>query len=546
MKKNTLNLVASFALFIFFSNLISSQNRPNIVIIFADDLGYSSISPYGAPSTALETPALTDMANDGRKFLNAYTPTSMCSPSRYGLMSGRYYWRDVRDWGIIENSDDCTLVRNRYNLASRLKNEGYNTGGFGKWHMGYDRPSSVPYNIPNYVGFDYWHDYRVRPNGTRIDDEEDADRFRTGEYLDNEVAAWLNNQSRETPFFLYFAPISIHSPYIPNEAYQGASAAGDPYTDYIMELDGSVGKVLDILEDKGLDDNTIVIFTSDNGSVTGHTRELREDPSINFIASGLYGDDNEKFEGSKLRIHEAGFKVPMIVKWPNRIPAGTSSTELVNVIDIYASLMEALSIQMQAPEYEASDSYSFYPAWFYDLDEPIRDNMIVNSFEGIRAVYADGWKYIDGVVREPTPYRFFNSRREEREAHEQLYNLSNDPFEDNDLVGRISQRSRVADMKNLLENIADQGYSRPAYTLSTKSIEDNAKNVFIYPNPVADFIQVSNLTEKKNGAIYNILGAKIKDVNIANNEKIDVRELNGGLYFLRFNDTKKTMRFLKK
>ena len=204
MKKSTINKYKYLVFTILFSGLIFGQTKPNIVIILADDLGYGSVGAYGAPETAVKTPAIDDLARDGRKFLNAYTPASLCSPSRYGLITGRYYWRDVRDWGIIKSSDPCVIPDNKFNLVSRLKNEGYNTGGFGKWHLGYDK-TTRKYEIPDYVGFDVWHDYRVR-NGNRISTKD----TRIMEFLNEEVNAWIDKQSESKPFFLYF-PLTARS-----------------------------------------------------------------------------------------------------------------------------------------------------------------------------------------------------------------------------------------------------------------------------------------------------------------------------------------------
>ena len=220
------------AIFLLITCIASGQTKPNIVIILADDLGYGCTGPYGAPTNVLQTPAINSLAEAGMKFTNAYAPASLCSPSRYALLTGRYYWRDVRDWGIIQATDPCVIPPNGNNIAARLKKEGYNTAGIGKWHLGYNT-TTVEYSIPDDVGFDYWHDYRVGPDGKRISTED----TRIMEYLNNETNAWIDAQSSDKPFFLYFAPIAVHTPIIPGVAYEGKSNGG-AYGDYVMELEG--------------------------------------------------------------------------------------------------------------------------------------------------------------------------------------------------------------------------------------------------------------------------------------------------------------------
>lgn len=496
---------------------ILGQSKPNIVVIFADDLGYGSVGAYGAPASAVTTPSIDSLAADGRKFLNAYTPASLCTPSRYSLMTGQYYWRDVRDWGIIQATDTCVIPENKFNIASRLKNDGYNTAGFGKWHLGYNT-NTITYDIPDFVGFDKWHDYRVGPDGNRISTTD----TRIMEYLNDETNEWIDSQSSDVPFFLYFAPIGIHTPIIPGEKYQGKSGGG-PYTDYIMELDGSVENILAALERNDLTDNTIVIFTSDNG---GAINQARDAALVGLEANG-------GFKGTKLGIHNAGFRVPLIVKWPDKVPKGTSSQEVVNIVDLYATIMDLLNIEMKLPEVEAEDSYSFYPAWFNDLSVPIRDNMILHSYEGIRAVYASGWKYIDGIPRQPEPYDFFDEFRQAAEAIEQLYYLVEDPNEMNNLVSDSS--AKASDMDALLQEIVNKGYSRPV--TKTSSIYE-ASNIAIwkaYPNPASGSVnfEVNDFENSFNIFITDLLGRQVAEIRNCMTSTVTLysEELKTGVYF---------------
>jgi arylsulfatase A-like enzyme len=505
---------------ILFTTVASGQTKPNIVLILADDLGYGCTGPYGAPASVLQTPAIDSLAKAGCKFINAYAPASLCSPTRYAILTGRYYWRDVRDWGIIQSTDPCVIPPTGNNIAARLKKEGYNTAGIGKWHLGYNK-TTKDYSIPDDIGFDYWHDYRVGPDGNRLDKED----TRIAEYLNNETNQWIDKQSSDTPFFLYFAPIAIHTPIIPGIEYQGKSNGG-AYGDYIMELDGSVGNIIEALERNGFTENTIVIFTSDNGGVPGAAKEARE--------AGL--KVNGDYRGTKLSIFEGGFRVPFIIKWINNIAPGTTSTEKVSLVDIYASIGELLNIDLQSPAVEAGDSYSFYPAWFDDLSKPIRDNMILTSHEGITAIHSGGWKYIDGTVREPAPYAFFGDSRQAAEAHEQLYDIVNDPYETRDLVNDSTEK--VIDLSNLLQHLRNLGYSR-----TFNGIETHAKlpilsvnsNVKVYPNPSsAHFtVEISDLDVEYDILISDSSGRSVAKIQNCNTNMVNFHRkgLENGVYF---------------
>lgn len=505
---------------ILFATLVVGQTKPNIVLILADDLGYGSTNPYGAPTSVLQTPSINRLAEEGRKFMNVYAPASLCSPSRYGLLTGRYYWRDVRDWGIIQATDTCVIPANGNNLAARLKKEGYNTAGIGKWHLGYNE-NTTQYKIPDDIGFDYWHDYRVGPDGKRLNNED----TRIMEYLNNETNQWIDDQSSDTPFFLYFAPIAIHTPIIPGVEYQGKSNGG-AYGDYIMELDGSVGNILEALERNGFTENTIVIFTSDNGGVPGAAKEAR--------AAGL--KVNGDYRGTKLSIFEGGFRVPFIIKWVNNITPGTTSLEKVSLVDVYASIWELLNIEMQSPIEEAGDSYSFYPAWFDNLSSPIRDNMILTSYEGITAIHSGRWKYIDGIVREPAPYSFFGDSRQAAEAHEQLYDIEKDPYETQDLV--TANTDTAIKLSSLLQYYKDLDYSRTFNGIDSTQTNfpllSLNSNIRVYPNPSSEYftIEIDELDGEFDIILSDLSGREVFKLNnnIARKIQFNHSGLKKGIY----------------
>ncbi len=472
------------------SESYSQEKLPNIVIILADDLGYESSGAYGCDTNVLKTHAIDKLALEGRKFTNAYTPSSVCSPTRYGLLTGQYQWRDGKKYGVSGVKSALSIDTERSTIASRLKALGYNTAAIGKWHLGYQSKNPTNYTRPLTpgpldLGFDYhwgvpsnngdlsgiWvendHTYGLVDSMDDLPPQQRQPKTNwkgkpmmgipapyranteTTSTLNKRIDEWMDAQSEEKPFFLYYPMPAIHAPLTPSKSFVGASNGG-VYSDYIMELDASVGSVLKALERNNFTDNTIVIFTSDNG---GHPAGAKD-----AIDAGL--KINGDFRGTKLSVFDGGFRVPFIVKWPDRIEPESTSNELVNLVDIYATILEIVNQDMQDPKVEAGDSYSFYPALFGAPAKPIRDHMIYTSFEGIVAFQVDGWKYIEGIIADPNPpfIKGKNHPRRLAEAHEQLYNLKIDPNETNDLINDSVEK--VVEMKQLLKKIRNQKYSR--------------------------------------------------------------------------------------
>ncbi len=459
-----------------------APQKPNIVLILADDLGYGSTVAYGADPFIFQTPAIDSLAQNGRLFTNAYTPSSVCSPTRYGLLTGQYQWREGRQYGVeFANSKLCI---NRSTISSRLDALGYNTAQVGKWHLGYqdvDKNPNIKYNEqltpgPLDLGFDYHWGIPTNHGDTtgvwvendwvwRLNDDLEPNEvappvnwqgysiydipapFRHDDTVvvicNDHMDTWIDAQSSATPFFLYYAAPAVHVPLTPSTNYNDVSNGG-PYTDWIMELDGSVASILDALDRNGFTDNTIVIFTSDNG---GHTSGASE-----AVEAGL--KINGDYKGLKLSIWDGGFRVPMIIKWPGYIDPGTTSDELVNLVDIYATIMELTGQTMQSPSVEAPDSHSFYDALFGTPSEPIRDNMIYTSYEGIVAIQSGNWKYIEGIVLDPDGLLPFRSDEEGAK----LYDISTDPYETNNIIS--SNPTKASELQSLLETLRSQGYSR--------------------------------------------------------------------------------------
>jgi len=453
--------LAAVILVLFLSVNVMAAERPNIVFIMADDLGYGSVGCYGAPAQLVSTPAVDRLAREGVRFTDASTPASICSPTRYGVMMGRYPWRTRMKFGVVGVDDPLLPDPNRTSLAKWLKNRGYTTAAIGKWHLGYGskrkespqewtgvlRPGALE------LGFDYH--FAVPQNhgdktGIYIENDGiyklDSDKVfpyskcfygvpyfgfdapqrvnkDVMETLTNKAVEWLE-RSGDKRFFLYFTPVAVHHPITPSDRMRGESGCG-PYGDFIQDLDSSVERVLDTLDKLGVADNTLVVFTSDNGGDIP-TEENR--PECAAKALGL--KSNGDLRGDKHTIWEGGVRVPYIVRWPGKAPAGTVSDTMINLMDTYATVADIMGGTAVAP-----DSFSFRKA----LSAPTtrggssRTSMVVGNAQGILALRQGDWKYIEGTFPETWP--------ENRRGHDyqgqalrQLYNLKTDPAEQNNVI----------------------------------------------------------------------------------------------------------------
>ncbi len=309
-----------------FAGTASAADQPNIVVIFIDDLGYGDVGPFGA--TVQKTPNLDRMAAEGRKFTSFYA-APVCSVSRAQLLTGSYGPRCGDPW-VYFPAAPGGLSPDEVTIAERLKDLGYATACIGKWHLG-DQPEFLPtrQGFDRYFGIPYSNDMQKisAETGKRVvpllrDDKVEAlltdeEQRGTVEQSTMEAVKFIE-ESKDKPFFLYMPHTAIHIPLFPGKKFMGKSDNG-PYGDWIEELDWSVGKVLEAIRNNGLDDNTLVIFTSDNGPWIGWVKDF---------ASA------EPFRGSKGSTWEGGVRVPTIARWPGRIPAGTTCDTVSGTIDL--------------------------------------------------------------------------------------------------------------------------------------------------------------------------------------------------------------------
>jgi arylsulfatase A len=457
---------------------------PNIVFILADDLGWGSLGCYGANPDLIRTPNCDRLAREGHRLNDANTPCSVCSPTRYAVLTGRYCWRTSLQHGVLNVQAPLHIETNRLTVASLLQRHGYRTAAIGKWHLGYGLAPKTDFTAelrpgPLEVGFDYHfgvpcnhgdvsgvfvenhrvfglRSAKVVPAGTNFYGGKpflgiDAPQRKDEEVmatLTGKAVAWLDQQQPGKPFFLYFTPVTVHEPVTPSSLTKGSSKAG-PYGDWIQELDWSVGRVLDALERKGLVTNTLVILTSDNG---GENKQTRSGTQVQAQAAGLLM--NGRWRAGKHSIYEGGFRVPFIARWPGQVPTGSVSTQTINLVDMLATTAALLAEKLPPATEAAEDSYNILPAL---LDQPpgkpLRPDMVVHNVDGVFAIRQGPWKWIEGkpAVRKPLPIRA-------PECKPRLYNLDDDPAEQKDVA---QQHPEVVErLAKVLDQYRRQGYSR--------------------------------------------------------------------------------------
>lgn len=465
------------------------SKKPNIVFIMADDMGYGDLGCYNKNSK-IPTPNMDALATEGIRFTDAHSPSAVCTPTRYGVLTGRYCWRSRLKKGVLGGYSPALIESGRMTVASLLKQHGYATACIGKWHLGLGNNKKTDFDKPlvpgpNAVGFDYFYGISAsldmtpycyiendrptkRPTLTVKEGKSTEDGWwRAGaiapgfkhvevlpkltekavEYIDNHAA-----QSPDTPLFMYFPLPAPHCPIAPADFVKGRSEAGG-YGDFVFEVDWTVGQVVKALDRNGLADNTLIIITSDNGS-PGRTKAKRDPYSI----IELYGHyPNGKLRGIKADVWDGGHREPFIARWPGKIPAGTTDDELVCLTDLMATC--AAIVGDKLPRNAGEDSYDILPALLgQKRAEPIREAIVHHSLSGIFCIRQGKWKLIlgrgSGGFSSPRSYK-----PKQGEPEGQLYNMQDDRAESKNLWSEHPEI--VEHLTNLLEKYKQQGYSRP-------------------------------------------------------------------------------------
>ncbi|XOV93465.1 MAG: arylsulfatase [Bacteroidota bacterium] len=426
---------------------------PNIVFIFADDLGYGDLGSYN-PNSLIPTPNLDKLASEGISLTNAYCPVSVCSPSRYALMTGTYPWRSWNKSGVLQNYEKSMMEPGQLTLPQMLKKAGYVTAGFGKWHLGAQFPTldgeePVGYNVhyhpenganidlskpvfdgPIDHGFDHWvgfscasecwvltdkmvtgtidHDFYTTE---KTPNQDHIQHFGLDEYLPyvtGETLKFLENHvnNEVKPFFLYYSPYVPHLPLAPGADYKGSTDAGT-YGDYVHELDARIGDILKFIEEKNLSDNTLIMFASDNGStfkVTSSfidTSKATNNPTMNnagLDVEALIASDsipihqpNGKLKGLKASIWEGGVRTPFIAKWSGHIQEGKKSDALFALNDVLPTLAEIVDYELSKKD--ALDGFDISPVLFGTGDGN-RKSVVVQSANNIFGFRKGNFKFV--------------------------------------------------------------------------------------------------------------------------------------------------------
>lgn len=501
----SLLLIGSFAV---------SAERPNVVLIYADDVGYGDVGCYGAK--AVETPSIDRLAKEGLRFTDAHSASATCTPSRYAMLTGEYAWRQ-KGTGIAPGDANLIIAPGRATLASILKQAGYRTGVVGKWHLGLGQ-GKVDWNQaispgPEAIGFDYsflipatgdraptvyvenGHVVGLDPNdpievsyGKPIGDEPtgaarpdlltmkhshghdntivngigrigymtggQAARWKDEEMADRiteKAVEFIDEESKE-PFFLFFSLHDIHVPRAPHERFVGKTNMGRR-GDAIVQMDWSVGQILETLDRLGLAENTIVLFGSDNGPVV--------DDGYQDEAVTKLGDHRPAgpFRGGKYSAFEGGTRTPLIVRWPAKVKAGGTSDALVCQIDFPASFASLVGAEL--PKDAAPDSFDVLPAL---LGESDRGRQTLVEHAGTLALRDGTWKLI---VASKGPKRNANTNTEMgNDPAPQLFDLSQDLGEKRNVAA--DHPERVQSMLAALEAIKSAQGSRAGFQAATK------------------------------------------------------------------------------
>lgn len=470
-------------------SIANAADRPNIVVILSDDYGWGSAGCYGANPDLIKTPNIDRLAKEGRRFTDANTTSSVCSPTRYSLLTGRYCWRTSLQHEVLNVFAPLHIEPGRFNLASLLKSKGYSTAAIGKWHLGYGTDPRVDYTKelkpgPLEIGFDYH--FAVPSNhgdvtGVFVENHQvfglrspKADRTSAGKnfngaaylgldapqrvdedvmpMLTSKATEWLSKQSAEKPFFLYYTPVAVHNPVTPSHATKGSSKAG-AFGDWVHELDASVGKVLETLDQKGFTKNTLVLFTADNGGVF-HPEQMNAQAAA--IKAGL--KPCGPFRGGKHDVWEGGFRVPYIVRWPGHVPEGTTCDETLSLVDTLATIAAVVDEPLPPHDKGAEDSFNMLPAWLGAKTlKPIRPHLIVHAAAGTFAIRQGSWKWIEGNFHPDTKPGARRQRADQLKP--QLYNISADIGEQMELTAQ--NKEKATELQALLQKQKDQGFSRP-------------------------------------------------------------------------------------
>ena len=491
-----------------------AADRPNIVFILADDQGFGDVSALN-PESKIPTPNIDRIAHEGMIFSDGHSSSAVCTPTRYSILTGRYHWRTHLQNGVLGGFSKPLISSGRVTVASMLKQNGYSTACIGKWHLGWDWPlkeggtaddkgvfsgkykdgwnvdySAAIKNGPCDVGFDHFFGISASLDmppyvfvRDRIPTEPAtvekafhrlgpaAAGFEAVDVLPEitkDAVQYITEKAKsESPFFVYFPLNAPHTPIVPAGKWAGKSGL-NKYADFTMQVDWTVGQVLKAIDDNDIADNTLIIFTTDNGC----------SPQANIPELEAAGhDQNYIYRGHKADIYEGGHRVPFVARWPAKVKAGSRTDQLIGQIDLLATAAEI--VQAGIAEDAAEDSVSFLPVLLgteEDNRDALRTSIVSQSIGGQFAVRDGDWKLClcpgSGGWSAPRPGTLDMTTA----TPVQLFDLSTDPGETNNVQAKHPER--VARMKQMLAQMIDNGRTTPG-----PNLKNDVKIVMVKPVP---------------------------------------------------------------
>jgi arylsulfatase A len=475
-------------------------SHPNVLVILADDLGYGDLGCYN-PNSQVKTPALDQLSREGLRFTDAHSGSAVCTPTRYGLLTGRHAFRSPLKQGVLGGYSPALIEQERFTLADLMKQAGYQTGVIGKWHLGLNWPLQagaqpepkreahqwpagknldITANLvqgPADLGFDYSYiipssldippylylengkptsrelvdiEGNNEPRGVFWRDGKAGKDFKLKETLDHlagKAQQFLQKAGTDPkPFFLYLPLTSPHTPWLPSKDFQGTSGAGT-YGDFVAHTDAVVGRVLKTLDSLGLKENTIVVFTSDNGA---DWKPGDKEKYPQHQANGI-------LRGQKSDIWEGGHRVPFLVRWPEQVKRAGVADQTLCLSYLMATL--ATLTGQTLPANAGQDSFDFSPV----LTRPgytkaIRPSVIHHSIAGMFSIRQGDWKYIEGQGSGG----WSTDQSATKALPAQLYNLKKDLGETQNLLEK--EPARANELRTLLARQIREGYTRPTST----------------------------------------------------------------------------------
>ncbi|WP_346238375.1 arylsulfatase [Niabella insulamsoli] len=493
------------------AGLCLAQETPNIIFILADDLGYGDVGAFNMNSK-IKTPHIDQIAAQGLKLTDAHTSSSVCTPSRYSILTGRYNWRSPLKNGVLKPYDQPLINKERTTLASMLKEKGYQTACIGKWHLGFNwkttngaapvdkkHENNIDYLAPLTggpmgAGFDYFFgvDAPNYPPYTFIENNRitklptefltfdamldsrpgkglpDWDQEQIMPRLEAATVSYIQKAAgNKKPFFLYLPLTGPHTPILPTPAFKGRSGL-NLYADFVMQADAYVGKVLQTLARENISENTMVIFTSDNGC----------SPRADFLKLATLGHDPSYiYRGMKSDIFEGGHRVPCVISWPAKIKKGGTITQMVSMVDFFATIAHIVGHDIK--DNEGEDSFDFYTL----LSKPgsrraVRDAIVMHSIDGSFSIRKANWKL--ELCAGSGGWSLPRNQDAKDLPPVQLYDLNNDVAESENLA--LKYPEKVKQLTALLTKFINEGRSTPGKPQANEGVF-NSKQVFFLSQP---------------------------------------------------------------